>query len=87
LLILPNHEAKRLHIYASAAKTFDFHPFESTASVKDVLPENVPVDVVEHRIPEEERICDEYRTVMQAIDKEVRRTLQIIPAQMRICED
>ena len=58
-----------------------------SGSVKDVLPENVPVDVVEHRIPEEERICDECGTVMQEIGKEVRRTLQIIPAQVRIRED
>ena len=27
-----------------------------SGSVKDVLPENVPVEIVEHRIPEEERI-------------------------------
>lgn len=58
-----------------------------SGSVKDILPENVPVDVVEHRIPEEERICGECETVMQEIGKEVRRTLQIIPAQVRIRED
>ena len=58
-----------------------------SGSVKDVLPENVPVDIVEHRIPEEERICEECGTVMQEIGKEVRRTLQIIPAQVRVRED
>lgn len=58
-----------------------------SGSVKYVLPENVPVDIVEHRIPEEERICEECGTVMQEIGKEVRRTLQIIPAQVRIRED
>ena len=58
-----------------------------SGSVKDVLPENVPVDVVEHRLSEEERICEECGTVMQEIGKEVRRTLQIIPAQVRIRED
>ena len=52
-----------------------------SGSVKDVLPENVLVDIVEHRIPEEERICEECGTVMQEIGKEVRRTLQIIPAR------
>ena len=45
------------------------------------------MDIVEHRIPEEERICEECGTVMQEIGKEVRRTLQIIPAQVRIRED
>lgn len=58
-----------------------------SGSVKDVLPENVPVDVVEHRLSEEERICEECGTVMEEIGKEVRRTLQIIPAQVRIRED
>ena len=58
----------------------------SCGSVKDVLPEKVPVDIVEHRIPEEERTCDEFGTVMQEIGKEVRRALQIIPAQVRIRE-
>lgn len=58
-----------------------------SGSVKDVLPENVPVDVVEHRIPEKEHICNECGTVMQESGKEVRRTLQIIPAQVRIREN
>ena len=58
-----------------------------SGSVKDVLPENVPVDVVEHRLSEEERICDECGTIMEEIGKEIRRTLQIIPAQVRIRED
>ena len=58
-----------------------------SGSIQDILPENVSVDVVEHRIPEEERICEECGTVMQEIGKEVRRTLQIIPAQVRVRED
>jgi len=47
---------------------------------KGVLPENVSVDVVEHRILEEKGISDECGTAMQEIGKEVRRTLQIVPA-------
>ncbi len=58
-----------------------------SGNVKDILPENTPVDVVEHRLPEEERVCEACGTVMEEIGKEVRRTLQIIPAQVRIRED
>ena len=55
--------------------------------MKEVLPENVPVGIVEHHLSEEERICDECGTIMEEIGKEVCRTLQIIPAQVRFRED
>ena len=58
-----------------------------SGSVKDVLPENIPVDVMEHRLPEEERICPACGAEMVEIGKEVRKTLKIIPAQVRLQED
>ncbi|MBQ8312284.1 MAG: IS66 family transposase zinc-finger binding domain-containing protein [Clostridia bacterium] len=36
------------------------------------------------RFSERERICDECGHMLQEIGKEVRRTLQIVPAQVRI---
>ena len=36
------------------------------------------------RFSEGERICDECEHMIQEIGKEVRRTLQIVPAQVRI---
>lgn len=53
----------------------------------DRLPEDIPVEVVEHRLSEEERICPECGTTMVEIGKDVRRTLKIIPAQVSIQED
>lgn len=55
--------------------------------VEEILPENVPVDVVEHRIPEGEQSCPDCGNRMEEIGKEVRRRLVIIPAQVKIRED
>lgn len=46
-----------------------------SGSVADVVPEDAPVKVFKHRLPEEERVCAECGEPMQEIDKEVRRTL------------
>ena len=51
------------------------------------LPENIPVEVVEHRVPESERNCPECGTLMTEIGTEVRRTLVMVPAQVKIRED
>ena len=58
-----------------------------SSRVEEVLPEDVPVEVVEHRIPESERACPACGTSMEEIGKEVRRTLVMIPAQVKIRED
>ena len=53
----------------------------------DELPENVPVEVVEHRLPEEERVCPECGETMEEIGKEVTRRLKLIPARVVVQED
>lgn len=58
-----------------------------SGSLEEILPDNVPVEVVEHRLSEEERLCATCDTVMQEIGKEVRRSLVIIPPQVKIRED
>lgn len=58
-----------------------------SSRVDEVLPDHVPVEVVEHRIPESERSCPECGTLMTEIGSEVRRTLVMIPAQVKIRED
>lgn len=52
-----------------------------------VLPEGVAVEVVEHGIPEAKRVCDACGTVMEQIEREVRRTLVPRPATATIRED
>ena len=58
-----------------------------SSRVEEVLPDDVPIEVVEHRIPESERACSECGTLMAKIGTEVRRTLVMIPAQVKIRED
>lgn len=53
----------------------------------EVLPEDVPVEVVEHRLPAEELVCPACGTEMREIGKEVRRSLVMLPAQVKIRED
>ena len=53
---------------------------------EEVLPDNVPVEVVEHRIPEKEPDCPVCGTAMMEIGRrDVRRTLVMIPAQVEYC--
>ena len=58
-----------------------------SSDLDEVLPEGVAVEVVEHHIPESERLCDACGTVMEPIGKEVRRTLVLRPATATIRED
>ena len=79
-------------VYADAEKT---EPVTVAAhvrkrksgSAKDILPENIPVEVVEHRLPEEELACPKCGTEMVEIGKEVRQTLEMKPAQFYLRED
>lgn len=45
------------------------------------------MEVVEHHLPEEERICAVCGTEMVEIGKEIRRTLQMEPARFWVRED
>ena len=59
----------------------------NSGSVQDIIPEGTPVDVVEHRLPEEERICGVCGNEMVEIGKEVRSTLQMEPPRFWVRED
>ena len=58
-----------------------------SSRLEEVLPEGVPVEVVEHHLPENELDCPKCGESMVEIGKEVRRSLVIIPAQVKIRED
>ena len=63
------------------------HKRRRSGSVTDILPEDVPVEVVEHRLEGEDLICPECGTEMVEIGKEVRKTLVIKPAEVSVRED
>jgi transposase len=54
---------------------------------KENLPEDVPTEVVHHNLPGDRRICPNCGTTMEQIGKEVRRTLMIVPAHVKVRED
>ena len=58
-----------------------------SGNVLDVVPEGARTKVVEHRLPENERICSACGSELVEIGKEVRRTLQMKPAEFWIRED
>ncbi len=47
----------------------------------DKLPENLPVEIVEHTLSEAECVCPECKNQMHVMGKETREELKIIPAQ------
>jgi len=52
----------------------------------DSLPENLPVETIEHTLPEAEQICSECGGVLHVMGRQRRRELKIIPAQVKIME-
>lgn len=75
-------------IAAKAEKTtVKAHTRRRSGSVDDVIPEGTPVEIIEHRLSEEERICEECGAVMDEIGHDVRRTLVIVPAQVKVREE
>ena len=58
-----------------------------SGNVLDVVLEGTPTEVVEHRLPEDERICSACGSKLVEIGKEVRRSLMMKPAKFWVRED
>ena len=58
-----------------------------SGNVLDVVPEGTPTEVVEHRLPENELTCSPVAARWLRSAKEVRRTLQMKPAEFWVRED
>ena len=58
-----------------------------SGSIEDVIPDGTLTEVVEHRLPEKDRICHVCGTEMVEIGKEVHSSLQMKPAQFWVRED
>ena len=52
----------------------------------DNLPENLPMETVEHTLPEDEQICSECGGMLHIMGRQTRRELKVIPAQVKIVE-
>ncbi|QCT08023.1 hypothetical protein E5Z56_08645 [Ruminococcus bovis] len=60
---------------------------EKKEATLDKLPENIKTVVVEHTLPEEEKVCPNCNEQLEVIGKEVKKTLKIKPAEVIIQED
>jgi Transposase and inactivated derivatives len=58
-----------------------------SGSVNDVVPEDLPVERVEHRLSEDERKCPVCGSEMVEIGTDVQRTLVITPPEFSVRED
>ena len=58
-----------------------------SGNVLDVVPEGTRTEVVEHRLPENEWICAACGSELVEIGRDVRRTLQMKPAEFWVRED
>jgi transposase len=57
------------------------HYRKKAAQGKEKLPEDLPVEIIEHTLPEEEQACPECGNPLHVIGKNVRETLKLIPAK------
>ena len=55
--------------------------------ILDDLPEGAEVEVKEHRLSEDERICPNCGNIMTELGKEVERTVEMVPAKIVVHED
>lgn len=51
---------------------------------REAMLEDLPVEVIEYHLPEEERICPSCNSLMHKMSTEVRRELKIIPVQVSV---
>ena len=58
-----------------------------SGSIDDVIPEGTPVEVVEHPLPEHERLCSVCGSELVEIGVEIHRSLQMEPAHFWVRED
>ena len=57
------------------------HYRKRTRLMTDKLPEDLPVEIIEHELPAEERICPDCGSTLHTMGKETREELKIIPAK------
>ena len=57
------------------------HYRKRTRLITDKLPEELPVEVIEHELPEDARICPDCGGELHTMGRETREELKIIPAK------
>lgn len=84
---------EQMNLFNEAEETADFttpepsltevksHYRKRTRLITDKLPEKLPVEVIDHELPEDERICPDCGGELHTMGREVREELKLIPAK------
>ena len=64
----------------------EHHYRKRTRLTTDKLPDNLPIEIVEHELPANEQICPECGGDLHVMGRDTRRELVIVPAQVKIRE-
>lgn len=80
-------DAKSAEEASTEATVKSYSRKRRSGSIEDVIPENLPVERVEHRLPEAEQVCPICAAQMVEIGTETHRSLKIIPPQYSVVED
>jgi len=62
------------------------HYRKAKRTASDRLPEDLPVEIVEHELPSDEQICPECGGALHVMGRENRRELKLIPAKAVVVE-
>lgn len=57
------------------------HYRKRTCLMTDKLPEDLPVEVMDHELPEEKRVCPDCSGELHTMGREIREELKVIPAK------
>lgn len=74
------HEVKETKVPAHIRR-------QHSGSVHDILPDDIAVETIEHRLPEEQLFCPQCGEIMVEIGTEVHESLKLIPAKAVLQKD
>jgi transposase len=57
------------------------HYRKRTRLITDKLPEDLPVEIIEHELPEAERVCPDCGGELHTMAREIREELKVVPAK------
>jgi len=86
LCLFNEAEAKAAPVPEPKLSEVKAHFRKRTRLTTDKLPEDLPVEVIVHELPEEECICPECGGELHKMGKEIREELKIIPAKVVIVQ-
>lgn len=80
-------DTKSLQEVDSETKVKSYTRKRRSGSIEDVIPEGLPIERVEHRLPEEKQVCPVCGTTMVEIGTEIHRSLKIELPRYSVVED